>query len=109
MQPKRVVILSSHALFREGLKHLLADVATVTLAASPEEVADRLRDRQIDIVIVDHNDDETIGSEVMARWLDTPNLRIITVRLDVTDMQIYDHRHIGPASPADLIAAVTEA
>ena len=37
---RRVVILSSRGLFREGLKHLLTDVAMATTAAFPEEVKD---------------------------------------------------------------------
>jgi DNA-binding NarL/FixJ family response regulator len=106
---KRVAILSSHALFREGLRHLLTGVATVTLASSPEEVADLLVKGQLDVIVVDQEDDDASCSDVVAEWLTTPDVRIITVRLDSAGMQIYDHRHIGLASPADLIAAVTEA
>ena len=109
MAHKRVALLSSHALFREGLRHLLASVATVTLASSPEEVAALLVNGQLDVIVVDQEDDDAICGDVMAGWLTTPDVRIIIVRLDATGMQVHDHRHIGYASPADLIAAVTEA
>jgi DNA-binding NarL/FixJ family response regulator len=106
---KRVVILSSRGLFREGLKRILAGVATVFLAASPDELAGQLSSRQIDVVILDQENDALPGSDLLAHWLALPGLRIITVRLDAHDMQIYYHQQIVPATPQDLIAAVEEA
>jgi DNA-binding NarL/FixJ family response regulator len=106
---KQVVILSSRGLFREGLKRILAGVAMVFLAASPDELADRLSSQPIDVVILDQENDALPGSDLLAQWLALPGVRIITVRLDAHDMQIYYHQQIIPATPQDLIAAVEEA
>jgi len=50
---RRVVILSSRGLFREGLRHLLTDVAVATTATFPQEVKDLMRHETIDTVILD--------------------------------------------------------
>lgn len=106
---KRVAILSSRGLFREGLRGILAEAARISVAASPEEIAGRLQSHEIDVVILDQEDGAPIDGDLLALWLAIPDVRIITVRLDAHDVQIYHHRQIAHATPQDLIDLVREA
>ncbi len=106
MSNRYVVILSSRGLFREGLRYLLAEVATVILAASPQEVADLLNSEQVDVVVVDQKEDPTTYLDFLFRLLSSYEVRVVTVRLDVSDIQVYRCEQVPHASPEALIAAV---
>ena len=106
MSQRRVVILSSRGLFREGLKHLLTDVAVATTAAFPEEVKDLMRHEAIDTVILDQEDYLVTQSDFICELLSSPGTRVFTVGLDVRDIQIYRHEEITQASAEALVAAV---
>jgi len=102
-----VIILSSRGLFREGLKHLLAEVAVATTAAVPEEVKDLLRHDAIDTLILDEEEDSVTHSDFICYLLlSRPGTRVFTVGLEVRDIQIYRHEEIAQASPEALVAAV---
>jgi len=105
---RNVIILSSRGLFREGIKRLLADVADVSLATSRAEVQDLLRDQSIDTVIVDQQDTPAAYGDLIWQLLSWPGMRVITVGLDMTDIQIYQHQQVIQASPEALIAAVVQ-
>ena len=106
MSQRRVVILSSRGLFREGLKRLLADTAVATTATSPEEVKDQMRHEAIDTVILDQEDNSVAHSDFICELLSSPGTRVFTVGLDVRDIQTYRHEEIAQASAEALIAAV---
>ena len=108
MSQRHVVILSSRGLFREGLKRLLADVASVALAPSIEEVEELVGRKPVDTVILDQGDRSTSDDDFVCQLLSEPNIRIITVGLDVRDIHIYQHRQVAQASPEALIAAVAD-
>jgi hypothetical protein len=105
---RNVIILSSRGLFREGIKRLLADVADVALATSLAEVQDRLRDQRVDTVIVDQQDAPAAYRDLIWQLLSWPGMRVITVSLDLTDIQIYQHQQVTQASPEALISAVAQ-
>ena len=107
MSQRRVVILSSRGLFREGLKHLLTEVAVATTAAFPEEVKDLLHHEAIDTLILDQEDDSVSHSDFLCYLLlSRPGTRVFTVGLEVSDIQIYRHEEIAQASAEALVAAV---
>ncbi len=107
MSRRRVVILSSRGLFREGLKHLLADTAVTTTATFPEEVRDLMRHQAIDTLILDQEDNSVTHSDFVCHLLlSRPGTRVFTVGLDVRDIQIYRHEEIAQASAEALVAAV---
>lgn len=106
MSSKRVAIISSHGIFRDGLKRLLGKVALVELADSIEEVEDLIYKQQVDVVIIDRAEDRITDSETVSRLLSVPGVRVITVSLEADDMQIYQHEQVGEASVEDLVAAV---
>ena len=106
MGQRYVIILSTRGLFREGLNRLLAEVATVASAASPEEVEELLHSQPVDAVIIDREDNSVAHRDFVCHLLFVPNTRVITVGLDVRDIQIYQHEQVAQASPEALISAV---
>jgi len=66
-RPKRVLIASSHALFGNGLRHLLEtrwgdEVVVVGMVSTTEEASVALQTLAPDVVIVDY-DDETLNRD----------------------------------------------
>lgn len=108
MSLKRVVIVSSQGLFRDGLKQMLARVAQVHLASSCGEAEELARAQKVDVMIVDQADDQVIGNEAISRLLSLPRMKVITVSLAAGDLQIYQHERVVEASPEALIAAVLD-
>jgi DNA-binding NarL/FixJ family response regulator len=105
---KRVAIISSRGIFRDGLKHLLAKVALVELVDSIEEVEDLIHKQQVDVVIIDRAEDQMTDDKIVSRLLSVPGIRVITVSLEADDMRIYQHSKVGEASVEDLVAAVLD-
>ena len=108
MSSKRVAIISSRGIFRDGLKRLLAKVALAELVDSIKEVEDLMQKQQVDAVIIDRAEDQMADDETISRLLSVPGMRVITVSLEADDMQIYQHKQIGEASVEDLVAAVLD-
>ena len=81
-------------------------MATVASATSPEEVEDLLRSQPVDTVIIDQEDNSAAHRDFVCHLLFVPNTRVITVGLDVRDIQIYQHEQVAQASPEALVAAV---
>ncbi len=112
MPDKRVLIVSSNGLFREGLKHILsntADLAPTIQTTSLQEAEELARSNQVDIVILDHADEpEQTKSQVNAisRLLSLPNLRVITVGLNTGELCVYRQERVEEASVNDLVAAL---
>jgi hypothetical protein len=105
---RKVVILSSRGLFREGLKHLLAREVTPVAVTSAAEVDDLLRREAVDIVILDEEEDLVSNSDFVCRLLATPGRRVISVSLAVNEIHIYQHQRVANASPEALIAAISQ-
>jgi DNA-binding NarL/FixJ family response regulator len=112
MSGKRVLIVSSNGLFREGLKHILANTADFTLTrqiSALQEAEEIARSNEVDVVIIDQAD-EAGGREsraaAIARLLTVPNIRVITVGLDTGDLLVYKQERVEEASVEDLVAAL---
>jgi len=114
MSSKRVVIVSSHSLFREGLKRALADVTDLDIVDQVDsfQQAEALaRTQEVDVVIIDqaeNENDQLSHNEAAARLLSLPGIQVITVSLDTGDMWIYRQERVIEASPADLVAALVD-
>ena len=106
MGQRYVIILSTRGLFWEGLNRLLADVAKVASATSPEDVEDLLSSQPVDTVILDQEHNSVTHSDFICELLSSPGIRIFIVGLDVRDIQIYRHEEIAQASAEALVAAV---
>jgi len=105
---KRVVIISSYALFRDGLRRLLSSVASVEMAASIEEAERLVSQQKVDAVIVDQAENQISNSEVVSRLQSLPGVRVITVSMAGDEMQVYRYEQVGKASVEDLIEAVLD-
>lgn len=108
MPVKRVLIVSSNGLFREGLKHILSDVADISLTrqtTSLQEAEELARSKQVDVVIVDQAE-EAERFEAVNRLLTSPCVRVIIVGLDSGDLRVYRQDCVEKASVEDLIAAL---
>lgn len=112
MPVKRVLIVSSNGLFREGLKRVLADTSNLTLtshATSLQEAEDLAQSQEVDVVIIDHADEaeeQEIRAATIARLLAVPEMRVITVGLNSGDLCVYRQERVEEASVEDLVAAL---
>jgi cytochrome c oxidase subunit 2 len=102
---KRVLIISSHPLFGEGLKLLLlkrpeADVQVVGISTSIEEAMMILEKQEVDLVVVDYDDEKVNKDKFLARFVTGGHrLRVVLLSLKEggSDAIIYD-RHTMMAS-----------
>lgn len=114
MDEKRVLIVSSNGLFREGLKHILGKSHNVELmkqSASMDEAESLAREKKVDVVIVEQVEDAEKSAkqtEAFARLLAIPDLRVISVGLDTGDMWIYKQTRVEEVSVEDLLAAIDD-
>jgi DNA-binding NarL/FixJ family response regulator len=92
MSGKRILIVSSHGLFREGLKRTLAekvDLAFAKHTTSVREAEELLGAQEIDVVIVDQSDDQIGSGESISLLLSYPGVRVITVKPNSGDLWIH--------------------
>lgn len=111
LPPIRVAIFSAPGLFREGLKRILEDVSTVHVtgfAGSVEEVEAMEGEDKPDFIIVERVEDDPGHNEALTRLLAIPDVQVISLSLDETDIQIYRRKLVGEATAEKLIAALTE-
>lgn len=104
----RVLIISAHPLFQEGMVRLLAGQAEIVGAVAGWEDARRVIDqRRPDTIIVEHADAELKETDLMPLlWDDTENLRVIYVTLADHRMTVHERRQVVGASEADLLIAL---
>ena len=81
----RIIIADDHAIVRGGLKQIIAttsDIAVVGEATKGQEVLDRLRELQVDLVLLDMAMPDTQGVDLIlsirARW---PTLPILVLSM----------------------------
>ena len=111
---KRVLIVSSNGLFREGLKHILgksSDLELMKQSASLDEAENLAREKKVDVVIIEHlqnAEKQENRAEAVARLLAIPDVRVISVGLDTGDMWIYQQTRVEEVSVEDLLAAIDD-
>jgi DNA-binding NarL/FixJ family response regulator len=113
MSGKKVLIVSSNGLFREGLKHILAgtiDLAQTDQVSSLQEAEELVRMDQANVVICVRCD-KGKGQECCVNnikpLLSRPGVRVIVVSLKTGDLSIYSREQIKEASDEDLVSAIT--
>ncbi len=90
-----VLILSSHALFRDGLGKLIGDVATVRSVSSLDEMVRLARSEAVQAVILDQSDaDASTDNQTLARLLAIPGLKVITVTLNENVVRIFHREEV---------------
>lgn len=115
--PQRVLIVSSHSLFGEGLRSLLrereVDFEVVGLVSSLEEAARALEELDPDVVIVDY-DDEVVNREAFLQQFmgGEGQLRVVLLSLkegkEGREAVVYDRRTTGAWQIEDWLEGWTE-
>ncbi|HKZ69973.1 MAG TPA: cytochrome c oxidase subunit II [Anaerolineales bacterium] len=98
----RVLIVSSHPLFGQGLRSLLkerrtAGVEVIGMAANTDEAAAALKTLAPDLVILDYDDEAVNREEFLAHFVEgeTP-MRVVLVSLkDSGQVVVYDRRAVA--------------
>lgn len=106
---RRVLIVSSHPLFGQGLRRLLEErgepeVRVVGMVSSVEEAVAALQTIRPDLVIVDYDDDRVNRDEFLARFVEgAGQLRVVLLSLKEggSEAIVYDRRNLAAAQIDD--------
>lgn len=106
--PQRVLVVSAHPLFRDGIIRLLGDQAEVVGAVSNwEEAKAIVPERPPEVIIIDHGDAALKETDLAPLlWPDADDLRVIYVTLSGDKMTVHERRQVTGAGEADLIRAL---
>jgi cytochrome c oxidase subunit II len=100
--PRRVLIVSSHPLFGQGLRNLLlerkeADVEVVGIVTSVDEAVSAYKSSGADLVIVDYDDERVNRDEFLTRFVEgEQRLRLVLLSLKEggSEAIVYDRRSL---------------
>ncbi len=116
-RPQRILIISSHALFGEGLRSLLRkrdlDFNVVGLLSTIEEAVSALETLEPDLVIVDY-DDEAIDRDAFLTQFVGGRTEMRVVLLSLLDGEqgqealVYDRRTLASSQMDEWLQGVTE-
>ncbi len=105
---ERVIIISSHPLFREGMARLLGNDVEVAGAVSEwSEARPLIEEQRPQAIIVDHDDADLTETDLAPLlWANADALRVIYVTLAGDKMTIHDRRQVNGVDLADLLKAL---
>ena len=108
MDRVRVLIVSAHPLFREGITRLLRDqVEVVGAVADPQAARNLIRQHRPHAIIVDHESVELQEADLAPLlWPEIESLKVIYVTLAGNEMIIHERRRITGATENDLLRAL---
>jgi len=111
---QRVLIVSSHPLFGQGLRSLLQErvaptAEVVGLAATTDEAAKALKALAPDIVIVDYDDQAVNREEFLAYFVESAGpMRVVLVSLKETGPAVvYDRRTLAVSQVEEWLGGIT--
>ena len=109
MDQARVLIISAHPLFRDGIIRLLGDDAEVIAAAATWLEVEALGlERAPDVIVVDHERADLQETDLTPLlWPDADDLRVIYVTLAGDRMTVHQRRHVSGPNETDLLWAIT--
>lgn len=102
---RRVLIVSSHPLFGQGLRHLLEergdmDVRVVGMVSNVEQAVAALKTTKPDLVVVDYDDEKVNRDEFLSHFMEgAGQLRVVLLSLKEGGSQaiVYDRRDMAAA------------
>lgn len=111
-QPRRVLIVSSHPLFSEGLRHILqsraaADANVVGVTGRVDEALEALDHLNPDLVIVDYDDDKVNREDFLVRFVEGERqLRLVLLSLKEggSEAIVYDRRTLAASRVDDWLS-----
>ncbi|MFQ5341831.1 MAG: cytochrome c oxidase subunit II [Anaerolineae bacterium] len=108
MNGDRVLIVSPHPLFREGIVRLLGDqVEVVGTAADWDEARALIQQGRPQTVIVDHESAELKDTDLtLLLWPEAEMLKVIYVTLAGNEMIVHERRRISGVTEVDLLEAL---
>jgi DNA-binding NarL/FixJ family response regulator len=107
--PRRVLIVSSHPLFGQGMRSLLhdrkkADVLVTGIVSSVDDAVAAILSQKPDLVIVDYDDERVNRDEFLARFVEGDSrLRVVLLSLKDGGSKaiVYDRRALAAAQIDD--------
>lgn len=105
----RVLIVSGHPLFRQGLQRLLsgqAGVEVIGVAADGEEARRLIADLRPHTVIIDQEDSTLSGQDVLSYFHEGSELQLILLTLAEETMVIYRRQEVSRATLEELVNAI---
>lgn len=108
MNGDRVLIVSPHPLFREGIVRLLGDqVEVVGTAADWDEARALIQQGRPQTVIIDHESAELKDTDLtLLLWPEAEALKVIYVTLAGNEMIVHERRRISGVTETDLLEAL---
>ncbi len=108
MNGDRVLIVSPHPLFREGIVRLLGDqVEVVGTAADWDEARALIQQGRPQTVIIDHESAELKDTDLtLLLWPEAEALKVIYVTLAGNEMIVHERRRISGVTEDDLLEAL---
>jgi DNA-binding NarL/FixJ family response regulator len=105
---ERVLIISSHPLFRDGIIRLLGDQAqVVATAATWREVQALDLQPAPDVIVVDHERAALQEADLTPLlWPEAGDLRVVYVTLAGDRMTIHERHHVSEPDEIDLLRAI---
>ncbi len=110
MSDRRVLIISSHPLFAEGIERILQEDGNLTVVARSRELLEALplvEQYQPDTVIVDYDEPGLCDTEVVNLLVGNQDERqIIFLTLSGSRMIVYHRQRVEDATPGDLLSTL---
>jgi DNA-binding NarL/FixJ family response regulator len=106
---RRVLIVSSHPLFSEGLRRILqsrsaADANVVAVTCCVDDALKAIEDLSPDLVIVDYDDEEVNREEFLVKFVEGERqLRVVLLSLKEggSEAIVYDRRTLAASQVDD--------
>ncbi len=108
---RRVLVISKHSLFREGLRRVLGELEGFELmeaVPSLEEAAAMAVEALPDIIVFDGEGGPRSGTELAQLFQLSPD-RIVTLSLADTEMTVFTRRQVRRATVEDLLTSIQQA
>lgn len=108
-EPRKVMVISKHSLFREGLSRVLGEAEEyrlIAVASSLAQATNLASESPPDVIVVDGSE-EAESQELAALFQMAPE-RVVRLSLADSEMTILSRKRIAGATAEDLRAAVRQ-
>jgi DNA-binding NarL/FixJ family response regulator len=105
---RKVLVISKHPLFNEGLQRVLVENPNFKLmksASSVEEALELFESIQPDVIIFDKETDPVRDSE-LAQIFELAPERVVTLSMDNSTMTIFTRHQVEQATVEDLVDSI---